>query len=59
MEERILRTFWGDMEERILRALRWMVEASDTGSAEEQHEAWKNARDVLEVIDGRTMDGSR
>jgi hypothetical protein len=28
-----------------------MVEANDTGSPEEQHEAWKNARDVLEIVE--------
>jgi len=48
-----------EMNERILRALRWMVEAQDTGSAEEQYEAWKNARDVLEIFDGQPMDGTR
>lgn len=47
------------MNERVIRALRWMVEANDTGSPEEQHEAWKNARDVLEIIDGQSMDGTR
>jgi len=39
------------MESRLESALRWMVEASDTGSSEEQHEAWKNARDVLEKVE--------
>jgi hypothetical protein len=39
------------MKNRLERALRWMVEANDTGSPEEQHEAWKNARDVLEIVE--------
>ena len=39
------------MKSRLERALRWMVEANDTGSPEEQYEAWKNARDVLEIAE--------
>ena len=38
------------MKNKLERALRWMVEANDTGSPEEQFEAWKNARDVLETV---------
>ena len=44
------------MKNKLERALRWMVEANDTGSPEEQFEAWKNARDVLEKV-GKERNG--